>query len=134
MNEIKICPICKIGKSFDNYGTYFCKPRNKFRLNNYCNDCQGPEMSRRAKEFYQKNKEAKLQYARDYRKKNKEVVNKRRKHFKKGYVEVLKDCYVVEYLAKRWKVKAKDIRAIPGLIEASRANILLKRTIKKTRK
>lgn len=129
--KFKVCPICKTAKSLENYGKYFSKERQKYRIQNYCNDCQKPEKKKRSKESFETHKEERLQYAKDYRKKNKVAVNKKRKVFQKKYVEVLKDCYVAENLAKRWKVKSKDIRAIPGLIEASRANILLKRTIKK---
>jgi hypothetical protein len=59
-----------------------------------------------------------------------EEKKKIKTEYNKGYREELQDCYVAGQLARRWGVKSKDIMAIPGLVEAYKAKILLIRTIR----
>lgn len=35
----KICPICKIKKSIEEFDKYFSKERKKYRIGNYCKLC-----------------------------------------------------------------------------------------------
>jgi hypothetical protein len=133
MKEFKNCPICDTLKPIEDFGKYFSKERGKYRIQNYCKDCQKVEKTRRSKEYYENNKEKRLAYCKQYRDKNKKVINKKRKKFKEKYTKELKDCYVVEQITRRLKMNSKDVREYPGLIEAYRANILLKRTIKEVK-
>lgn len=135
--KTKVCPICKIEKSVNkDFGKYFSKDRGKYRVQNYCNECQIPEKKRRSSEYYLKNKNARKKYAKDYRRDpaNKSKRIKLEQKFRKQYREELQDCYVAYSIGKKAGVSAKDVRKVPGLIEAERNRLKLFRTIKKIKR
>jgi hypothetical protein len=131
-SKIKVCPICKMPKQLRFYSFYFSKARNKYRPQNYCNDCQVWEKAKRSADYFRKHRKQRLQYAKDYRAdpKNKNKRKKLEVYFKKKYRYELQDCYIADYLAQKINVSAKDIRAHPKLIEDYRALLFLKRAIK----
>lgn len=130
--KIKVCPICKMPVQLRFYSFYFSKSRNRYRPQNYCNDCQKWINKKRAADYFQKHKQERLQYAKDYRANadNKEKLKKISAFFKVKYREELQDCYVADLLAKRMKVSAKDVREHPFLLDIYKAYLKLKRTIK----
>jgi hypothetical protein len=133
--DSKVCPICKIRKPVDEFGKYFSKERQKYRVQNYCRVCEKIEKNKRAGEYYLRNQEKKKQYSRDYRAdpKNKEKRKKLETHFKVKYRTELQDCYIADQLARKIGVSSKDIRSYPGLIETERARLQLIRALKKKR-
>ena len=128
--KTKVCPKCKIEKPVEEFGFYFSKARNKQRVQNYCKSCGKVDKKKRAKEYYQKNKEQKKAYAKKYRKENPEKIKKLSAYFTKKYRVELKECYVAEFAAKSLKCSTKEIHENPELLEAYRNNMLLKRKIR----
>jgi hypothetical protein len=131
--KVKTCPLCGFEKLVSEFDVYFSKPRKKYRLQNYCKLCQPAEKTKRSADYYLRHKEERLQYTKAYRAdpKNKDKRKKLETHFKKKYRAELQDCYVADQLARKWKVSAKDIRAVPGLIDAYRMKVKLHREIQK---
>jgi aminopeptidase N len=131
----KICPICKENKPLSEYDHYFSKERNKLRPQNYCKVCQVLEKRKRSAAYFQKNKEQRLNYAKQYRKnpENKEKLNVLRQKFKKKYREILKDCYVKDLLKQRGKVTEVHLKELPEIIETKRLQIKIKRKLKEIR-
>lgn len=128
---MKTCPICKIRKRNNQFDKYFSKERGKYRLQNYCKTCQPAEKTKRSKEYYQRYSEERKEYVRKYRAdpKNKTKLKKMSYKFKKKYRKELQACYVADLIGQKWGITSAEVRAIPGLIEAYRTNIKLKRKI-----
>lgn len=128
----KVCPICKEEKSVEEYHQYFSKSRNKYRIGNYCKPCARANSKVRVAKYFKENKEARLQYAKDYRA-NPENDEKRAvlaKKFKTKYREELKDCYVRDRLTQEDGIPNWMSRQNEELIEAKRLKIKIKRKIK----
>lgn len=130
--KFKCCPICKESKPLSDYDFYFSKQRNKYRPQNYCKACQPAEKKKRSADYFQKNKKARLQYAKNYRANpaNKEKRKKLEKYFKKKYRDELQDCYVADQLSQKLNISVKEIRETCGLIDAYRAKLKLIRKLK----
>lgn len=122
-------------KELDDFDTYFSKQRNKYRPQSYCMDCQPTEARRRANEYYEKNREEKKQYAKDYRRKpeNREKLKEHSRNFKIKYRDELKDCYVRDRLHQENEVPTDISRAQPELVETKRLQIQINRKIKELR-
>ncbi|HET6224638.1 MAG TPA: hypothetical protein VFF27_00070 [Bacteroidia bacterium] len=115
MTEFKLCPKCQVSKPVEEFGKYFSKERQREYVQSLCKLCKHIDVTERRKKYYYKT-EAHRKTGRNKQKRNREELN---------------DTYIISILVRKRKLKASDIRAIPGLIEVNRANILLKRTIKK---
>jgi len=128
----KVCPICNKNKPVEEYHQYFSKSRNKYRIGNYCKPCARENSKVRAKKYFEENKEARLQYARDYRAnpKNDEKRAVLAKKFKTKYREELQDCYVRDRLTQVDKIPNYVSKSIPEIVEAKRISIKIKRKIK----
>lgn len=128
----KTCPICKISKSLSDYDHYFSKERKKYRPQSYCKACQPAENRKRSLDYFQKNNDKRLQYAKDYRANpdNKGKLKKLSRKFKKQYREELQDCYVRELLVTKNKVKKEHIQKLPEIVETKRLQIKIKRKLK----
>lgn len=128
----KVCPICNENKPVEEYHQYFSKPRNKYRIGNYCKPCAREESKVRSEKYFKENKEARLQYARDYRAnpKNDEKRSVLAKKFKAKYREELKDCYVRDVLATRCDIPTEVSREIPEIVEAKRLQMKIRRKLK----
>lgn len=127
--DSKKCPVCKEIKKADQFYAYFSKVRNTKRLSNYCKPCARIKGNARMKKYYQEHKESRLEYSKEYRKSNPEKIKAKRKKFKKKYRDELHRSYVAEMASKSLKVTTKEIYDNPDLLEAYRANLLLKRKI-----
>lgn len=129
---MKRCPICKIEKALTEYSHYWSKSRQKLRPQNYCKVCSPSEKTKRSAEYFQRHREEKLQYAKDYRANpaNKEKRKRLEVHFKKKYRKELQDCYIADELSRKKGLSVKQVRETDGLIEAYRAKIKLIRKIK----
>ena len=134
MNQ-KVCPICKISKSIDEYHTYYSKERKKHRIGNYCKPCSKIEANRRAKGYYQRNKERIKKYTKEYRAKeeNKEKLSAISRKFKIKYREELQDCYIRDRLNQDNKIPTSVSLAPPEIVEAKRLQIKIKRKLKSLR-
>lgn len=126
----KKCPVCQETKSLDHYSKYFSNERNKYRYSSYCTPCSNEKSKGRNKKYYQKNREKKLQYVKEYRKQNLYKVRKMSATFGKKYCEELQDCYVAELAANSLKCSTKEIHDNPELLQAYRNNLKLKRQIR----
>lgn len=128
----KICPICKENKKVEEYNYYFSKKRNKYRVGNYCKPCAKIDAKPRAIKNYLDNREARLQYCKEYRNNpaNQEKLKTLKNKFKKKYVEILQDCYVRELLVSRNKITNEFINENPEIIETKRLQIKIKRKLK----
>lgn len=121
----KICPICKIKKSIEEFDKYFSKERKKYRIGNYCKLCARTNANERAKKYYQENKEKVLHYQNVERKDWKLKRDKRHR-------EELTDRYVLGKLKQTLKGESnKNMRLFPEMIEAKRTKILTSRITKK---
>lgn len=128
----KRCPLCDKVKPVKMFGSYYSKSRGKYRIQNYCKDCEKPEKNRRSAEYYERNKEKVKAYARSYRR-NPKYIPRRKKleaRFKVKYRQELKDCYVADAIAQKIGVSATEVRKVPGLIEVERTRIQLIRKIR----
>lgn len=130
--ETKICPICGIEKPISEYHSYYSKERQKHRIGNYCKPCARINANERAKIHFQNNREAKLQYSRDYRadEKNKEKLKVLSIRFKQKYREELQDCYVRDRLSMENNIPTSYSRLNPEIVEAKRLQIKIKRKLK----
>lgn len=128
----KVCPICKTEKDLSNFGKYFSKERQKYRIQNYCKSCEKSEKKRSSAEYYEANKEARKQYQKEYRAnpKNKEKLKAVSQKFKIKYREELQDCYVRDRLTQDNKIPNYVSRELPEIVEAKRLQIKIKRKIK----
>ena len=128
----KVCPICKIEKDLSNFGKYFSKERQKYRVQNYCKSCEKSEKKKRSAEYYEVNKEARKQYQKEYRANpnNKEKLKAVSQKFKIKYREELQDCYVRDRLTQDNKIPNYVSRELPEIVEAKRLQIKIKRKIK----
>lgn len=90
------------------------------------------EANRRAKAYYQKNKQKVLTYAKAYRHRNKQVLTEKSKLKKRKYRAILKDCYVRTLIKNR--DNSENILSEPKMIELYKANILLQRIKRKINK
>ncbi|MDD3773233.1 MAG: hypothetical protein PHC38_11335, partial [Weeksellaceae bacterium] len=125
MNKSKICPICKIEKSTEEFHRYFSKSRNKYRVGNYCKPCANASSNERAKKYYQDNKEKIKHYQSVIRREWK------RKDYKK-HIDELSDRYVINKLQGDLSGEsAQIIRRFPEIIEAKRTKLLTYRIKKK---
>ena len=121
----KICPICKIKKSIEEFDKYFSKERKKYRIGNYCKLCARTNANERAKKYYQEHKEKVLHYQNVERKDWKLKRDKRHR-------EELTDRYVLVKLKQTLKGESnKNMRLFPEMIEAKRTKILTSRITKK---
>lgn len=129
----KLCPKCHELKPVEAYHMYFSKPRNKYRISNYCKPCGRKDSNKRAKAHFEANKEDKLQYARDYRAdpSNKAKLKATSQRFKIQYRQELQDCYVRDVLKARDGIPVSVSREIPELVEARRLQIKIRRQLKK---
>ena len=128
----KVCPICKENKEVKEYHQYFSKSRNKYRIGNYCKPCARINSNIRVKKYFEDNREARLQYAKDYRA-NPDNNEKRAilaKKFKSKYREELQDCYVRDRLTQEEGVPNWMSRQNEELVEVKRLKIKIKRKIK----
>lgn len=128
----KVCPICKTEKDLSNFGKYFSKERQKYRVQNYCKSCEKSEKKRRSAEYYEANKEARKQYQKEHRANpnNKEKLKAVSQKFKIKYREELQDCYVRDRLTQDNKIPNYVSRELPEIVEAKRLEIKIKRKIK----
>jgi hypothetical protein len=128
----KVCPICKTEKDLSNFGKYFSKERQKYRVQNYCKSCEKSEKKRRSAEYYEANKEARKQYQKEHRANpnNKEKLKAVSQKFKIKYREELQDCYVRDRLTQDNKIPNYVSRELPEIVEAKRLQIKIKRKIK----
>lgn len=128
----KVCPICKENKAVEEYHQYFSKSRNKCRIGNYCKPCARVSSKVRSAKYFEENKEARLQYAKDYRANpaNDEKRAVLAKKFKTKYREELKDCYVRDRLTQDDNIPNYVSKSIPEIVEAKRISIKIKRKIK----
>jgi hypothetical protein len=128
----KTCPICKIEKSVDGFNKYYSKERQKYRCQNYCKACEKVEKTRRSAEYFQKHKEKRLQYAKDYRAdpNNADKLKTVSKKFKVKYREVLKGCYVRDQLVQRAGFSNAELHKHPEIVTAKRTQLLINRKIK----
>lgn len=129
----KLCPKCCQIKPIAEYHVYFSKPRNKHRISNYCKPCGRKDANKRAKVHFENNKEAKLQYAKDYRSApvNKDKLKAISQRFKAQYRQELKDCYVRDVLRTRNGIPTEISTANPELVEARRLQIKIRRQLNK---
>ena len=116
----KVCPICKENKAVEEYHQYFSKSRNKCRIGNYCKPCARVSSKLRSAKYFEENKEARLQYAKDYRANpaNDEKRAVLAKKFKTKYREELKDCYVRDRLTQDDNIPNYVSKSIPEIVEA----------------
>lgn len=128
--KTKVCPVCKVEKSTDNFHSYFSKERQKIRIGNYCKPCSRSRAKIRAKTYYQENKEERKKYAKKYRKENPKKIKKLSAHFTKKYRIELADSYVAEFASKSLGCSTKDIHDNPELLKVYRNNMKLKRIIR----
>ncbi|RZJ87443.1 MAG: hypothetical protein EOO20_16060 [Chryseobacterium sp.] len=128
----KTCPICKINHPISHYGKYFSKERQKFRYQNYCNGCQKTEKKKRSAEYFQRNKDARLQYARNYRAdpKNKSKLQEISQKFKIKYRSELKGCYVRDQIKQKTGIPTATLRKNPDLVQAYKLKLQISRKIK----
>lgn len=128
----KICPICKLKKPIEDFDKYFSKPRNKFRIQNYCKECQKPNAKKRAKEYYQKNIEERKQYARNYRANpnNREKLRKIKRYFHRKDRAEMKDYQIRAEMVQRLKFKNKDLLENPELVQVYKSRKILRKTLK----
>ena len=128
----KVCPLCKVEKDLSNYGKYFSKERQKYRVQNYCKSCEKSEKKRRLADYYEANKEARKQYQKEHRANpnNKEKLKAVSQKFKIKYREELQDCYVRDRLTQDNKIPNYVSRELPEIVEAKRLQIKIKRKIK----
>jgi hypothetical protein len=128
----KICPICKVEKELTNYGKYFSKERQKYRIQNYCKICEKEEKKRRSAIYYQDNKEERKLYRKKYRANpiNKEKLKALSQKFKIKYREELKDCYIRSRLSQDNNIPINVSRELPEIVEAKRLLIKIKRKLK----
>jgi hypothetical protein len=128
----KVCPLCKIEKDLTNFGKYFSKERQKYRIQNYCKSCEKEEKKKRSAIYYQENKEERKQYQKQHRAnpKNKEKLKAVSQKLKKKYREELKDCYVRDRLTQDNKIPNYVSRELPEIVEAKRLQIKIKRKLK----
>ena len=119
--ETKLCPICKVEKSTEEYHRYFSKSRNTHRIGNYCKPCGRANANERAKRYYQEHKEKILHYQNVERKEWK--IEREKEHRKE-----LSDRYVLVKLKQTLKGESnKNMRKFPVMIEAKRTKILTSR-------
>lgn len=122
---MKVCPLCNVEKPFEDYHKYFSKARNKYRIGNYCKPCSNKDSNKRAKQWYQENKEKVLHYQNVERKDWR--INREKEHR-----EQLTDRYVLVKLKQTLNGESnKDMRGSPEMIDAKRTKILTSRIIKK---
>jgi hypothetical protein len=128
----KICPICKILKSTNEYHQYFSAERGKYRIGNYCIICCRKTSRKRALAYYQKHKKQKKQYAKDFRAnhKNKLKLKAQSQHFKTKYRNELKPCIVRDILVQKYGFKNSDLHKNPVIVEIKTNQIKLKRQLK----
>lgn len=131
--ETKVCPICSVEKPVSEYHSYFSKERNKTRVGNYCKPCARENSKVRVKAYFEQNKEARLQYAKDYRAnpENKEKLKTTKNKFKRKYIEKLQPCYVRDSLVQKKGFSNEDLHKNPEIVQVYTTQLKLKRTIKK---
>ncbi len=115
MPEIKVCPVCKIPKSHDDYYRSYRKERNTFRLSHSCKDCDKASSKIRVVEKKKADKGAVLEAGRIAR---------------KLAIDNLYDGYVAQQAAKSTELSIKEVREVPGLLDVFKTKILLNRKIK----
>lgn len=128
--KTKTCPLCKEEKPLSEYDTYFSKPRNKRRPQNYCRVCSPAEKRRRSREYYKRNKNKRLEYAKKYRNENKDKLRIQKRKFKRKYVKELHSTYVSEQAAQVLKIPQRIISQQPEMVEAYKNILKLKRKMK----
>lgn len=127
--KTKKCPRCRV-KPLDQFYTKISMATGENVGSGYCVECSKKRSKELSKIYYEKNKENKLQAAKDYRRDNPEKTKEQNTYFKKKYREELKDYYVAEIAAKNLKCSATDVRNNTELLEVYRLNMKLKRKIK----
>jgi hypothetical protein len=65
-----------------------------------------------------------------YRARNKDKVLQSVNKSRAGYIDELKDCYVVNTISRRTGLTASEVRGVEGLIDTERIRIKLLRAIK----
>lgn len=128
----KVCPICKENKDLSNFSKYFSKQRQKWRIQNYCHQCEKEEKKKRSKTYYEENKEERKEYQKQHRAKpeNKERLKAVSQQFKIKYRENLQDCYVRDRLTQDNDIPNYVSRQLPEIVEAKRLQIKIKRKLK----
>lgn len=129
---MKWCPRCNQHKPLTAFDTYWAKTRNKHRLQPYCKECFKQSARERAAAHYERNKEKKIAYNREYRKDpaKKEKVHEANRKRLKARRDAATDSIIVGYLNRTTKAPAAVIRQHPELIENFRSYLLLTRAIK----
>lgn len=125
---MKTCPICQTEKPLSEYDTYFSKERNKLRPQNYCKSCQPAEKRRRSKEYYERNKKERLEYAKQYRKENKGLLRIKKRMYKRIHIQDLRPCYVGSQASKVLGIPQKDIPK--DMVQAYASIMKIKRIIR----
>lgn len=82
------------------------------------------------KRYWHRNKQAKLDYKKDYIKANKDIILEQQRAYEEKQRSALTDRYVISKLIGSTQLKTADIKIVPDLINLKRATILLKRKIK----
>lgn len=126
-SETKHCSDCNDDLPISEFDCYFIKSRNYHRISPYCKACRRIRTNKSSKAYYRNHRDDRL----EYQKKARETEEYKAKHreYKKNQRENLKDCIVIDGLARRLNVNAEAVRSIPGLIEVERNRLLLHRKI-----
>lgn len=127
---MKRCPDCGIEKELFEYDHYFDKTRNKLRPQAACKTCYPERNRKNALRYYALNQETEKLKRKEYRKNNADKIKADRPKYKKRQIEKLQNWYVKELLITRNNVSKELIEEVPEIIEAKRASLKLKRTIK----
>lgn len=126
----KVCPKCGFELDIGCFHTYFSKPRNKYRVANYCKECSKKVSNVNAKRNYKENRKKKLEYAANYRETNKDKISRNRNFYRRKHRANLKDCYVRELLVTRHNFSLEMLNENPELVENRRLIIKIKRKLK----
>lgn len=125
--ETKICTCCKKNKLLSEYNV----KKNGYILT-FCKLCQREKVRIAGRSHYSRNKKAKAEYYINYKKTA--TFSEKKRIYKREISKNLSDTIVVNWLSKKLKTNAKEIRSIPGLIEAERTRLKLHRKLAEIRK
>lgn len=121
--ETKICTKCNTDKPITEYDVR----KNGYVLK-FCKSCRRIKNNQSSKAHYQNNRDAKKAYASAQR--LKPGYSEQQKKYKVEARRKLTDYQVVGGISKRLNLTAKEIKEIPGLIEAERSRLKVYRKIK----
>lgn len=121
--ETKICSCCNTDKPITEYDV----TKRGYMLS-FCKSCRRIKNNKCAKAHYQNNSDAKKAYAAQQR--LKPGYNERQRKYKVEARKNLTDYQVVGGISKRLNLTAKEVKEIPGLIEAERSRLKVYRKIR----